>query len=69
MAEQIKLVYLLNSLEVGGAEVGMCRLLDGLDPQEYEVTVLALDGHSTSLTSQIPSWVRVVDLQVDSGIG
>lgn len=69
MAEPIKIVYFINSLEVGGAEVGMCRLLDGLDPQEYEVTVLALDGHSTSLTAQIPSWVRVVDLQFGSGIG
>lgn len=69
MAEPTKIAYIINSLEVGGAEVGLCRLLDGLNPQEYEVTVLALDGHSTSLTAQIPPWVRVVDLQLKSGIG
>ena len=63
-----KLVYIINSLYTGGAEVGMYRLLDGLDQTEYNVTVLSLDGHSVDLTDQIPSWVRIVDLRFRSGI-
>lgn len=64
-----ELVYFINSLYTGGAEVGMCRLLNGLDPDKYDVTVVALDGHSPDLTNQIPSWVRVVDLRLKSGLG
>ena len=64
-----ELVYLMNSLCTGGAEVGMCRLLDGLDHREYVVTVIALDGHSEDLTDHIPSWIRVVDLRLRSGSG
>jgi glycosyltransferase involved in cell wall biosynthesis len=65
----MELVYLINSLYTGGAEIGMCRLLEGLDPEAYEVTVLALDGHSATLTDQVPPWVQVIDLRVGSGIG
>ena len=66
---QTKIVYFINSLHVGGAEIGMCRLLNGLNPSQYEVTVVALDGHSEEIISQLPSWVKVVDLRVRSGIG
>lgn len=65
--DRTELVYLINSLYTGGAEVGMCRLLDGLDQREYDVTVIALDGYSEDLTDLIPSWVRVVDLRIRSG--
>ena len=63
MAARISLVYFINSLEVGGAEVGMCRLLDGLDEDKYDVTVVALDGRSSDVTDRIPSWVNVISLQ------
>lgn len=53
---------------MGGAQTGMCRLLSGLNPNKYDVTVLALDGHNVSLTDQIPDWVRVIDLRIRSGI-
>ena len=69
MEESTKVVYIINSLEVGGAEFGLCRLLNGLKSQEYDVTVLALNSHSDRLTSKIPPWVRVVDLRLRSGIG
>jgi glycosyltransferase involved in cell wall biosynthesis len=62
MTEPVRLVYLINSLNVGGAEIGMCRLLDGLDEKRYEVTVVALDGKSHELDDQIPSWVRILRL-------
>ena len=69
MKKPVSLVYIINSLETGGAETGMARLLSGLDPEKYDVTVLGLDDHSTSLTDQLPPWVRVVDLRLRSGIG
>ena len=62
-----ELVYIINSLHTGGAEIGMCRLLDGLDQREYDVTVISLDGHSEDLTDQTPPWVRVIDLRLRSG--
>ncbi|MCU4926475.1 glycosyltransferase family 4 protein [Halobacteria archaeon AArc-dxtr1] len=49
---------------MGGAEVGMCRLLNGLEADKYNVTVIALNGHSEDLTDRIPSWVTVYDLQI-----
>ncbi len=58
------LLYLINSLHVGGAEVGMCRLLNGLDSDDFDVTVVALDGHSEALINRLPPWVSVLDLQV-----
>lgn len=64
----IRLVYIINSLHIGGAEIGMCRLLDGLNPEDYAVTVISLDGQEEELTNQIPSWVTVIDLQITSGI-
>jgi len=66
---KVNVVYIINSLHTGGAEVGMSRLLAGLNKSEYEVTVVALDGHNLDFVDQIPSWVRVVDLRTRSGIG
>jgi glycosyltransferase involved in cell wall biosynthesis len=60
MAEPVKLIYIINALGVGGAEVGMCRLLDGLDENKYEVTVVVLDGRSSGVEDQIPDWVNVL---------
>ncbi len=64
-----ELVYIINSLYTGGAEVGMCRLLGGLDERKYNVSILALDGYSSDLTREVPSWIRVVDLRLRSGLG
>jgi glycosyltransferase involved in cell wall biosynthesis len=62
MPERVRMVYIINSLGVGGAEVGMCRLLDGLNSEKYDITVVALDGRTNDLADQIPSWVRVIPL-------
>lgn len=58
-----KLVYLINSLYTGGAEIGLCRLLQGLDSERYDVTVVALQGHEPELVNRIPDWATVVDLE------
>ena len=61
-----RLLYIINSLDIGGAEIGMCRLLDGLDQDAYDVTIVALSGQSGELTDRIPEWVDVLDLSVTS---
>ena len=66
MPERVKLVYIINTLGVGGAEVGMCRLLDGLDEDKYDVTVVALDGQSTGVEDEIPDWVNVLRIRHSS---
>jgi len=66
MAGSRKLVYIINSLGVGGSEMGMCRLLDGLDENKYDVTVIVLDGKSTGVEDQIPSWITVLRLRHSS---
>ena len=60
MVERVTVVYIINSLSVGGAEMGMCRLIDGLDPEKYSVTVVVLDGQSMDLEEKIPSWVEII---------
>lgn len=67
--DKIRITYIINSLQIGGAEVGMCRLLNELDSAKYLVTVVALDSYSDELVTQIPSWVRTIDLRVRSGVG
>lgn len=64
MAKQLNLVYIINSLNIGGAEVGMCRLLKGLDPNKYNITILSLSGQKGPLVYRIPSWSHVRFLNV-----
>lgn len=66
MNEKPKLTYLISSLETGGAEVGMARLLDGLPPNAFEVTVVALYGGDQTVVSDIPSHIDVVDLNMEN---
>ena len=62
----IEVVYIINSLHIGGAEMGMCRLLDGLEPANYEVTIVSLDGYEREFVKQIPSWVDIINLHLNS---
>lgn len=62
MIGSVNLVYIINTLQVGGAEIGMCRLLNGLDEDKYHITVVVLNGRSTGVEDQIPSSVNIVRL-------
>lgn len=59
----IRLTYLINTLDIGGAEVGMARLLKEL-PREYDVTVIALRKGSGRIVEQLPGGVNVQTLEV-----
>ena len=64
MSEVPKLTYLISGLEVGGAEVGMVRLLDGLSADDVDVTVVALNGGKRTVVPDIPNHVEIVDLRI-----
>lgn len=62
MPRKRRLVYIINSLDVGGAEIGMCRLLDGLPTSDFDITVVALTAGTSELRDRLPPDVRVVTL-------
>jgi glycosyltransferase involved in cell wall biosynthesis len=62
MSDSVSLVYIINSLDIGGAEIGMCRILGGLDG--YDATIVALSGQSNALGPRIPADVDVIDLSL-----
>lgn len=62
-----RLVYIINSLHIGGAEIGLCRLLDGLDGDRYRTTVFTIDGYSGEMAAKLPASVDLVDLDLRSG--
>lgn len=65
MGETPNLTYLISSLETGGAEVGMARLLDGISSETFNVTVVALYGGDQTVVPKIPGHVRVNDLDIE----
>jgi glycosyltransferase involved in cell wall biosynthesis len=66
MSKTPKLTYLISSLEIGGAEIGMVRLLDGIPEDDLDVTVVALDGGERTVVHDIPDHVDIVDLQIEN---
>ena len=60
-----RLTYLIDGLNVGGAQVGMARLLSQLDPSQFDVTVVGLDGKGGGVVSILPVHVTVIDLGIE----
>jgi len=63
---QIRVTYLINTLGVGGAERGMARLLSGLAPDRFNVTVVALTTGGGGIADLLPDHVTVTALGIDS---
>ncbi|WP_254768935.1 glycosyltransferase family 4 protein [Salinilacihabitans rarus] len=60
--DECNLVYVINALDTGGAEVGMCRLLDGLDDDRYDVTVVTVAGYEeTFVDRRLPADRTILD--------
>ena len=59
-----KLVYLINAVDYGGAEIGMVRLLSGLDEDEFDVTVVALKNANPDVARELPSHITVQSLNL-----
>lgn len=60
-----RLTYLISSLEMGGAERGMVRLINELNGK-YDTTVVALQGGKRTIVDDVPSNVEVIDLDIES---
>ena len=58
-----RLVYLINKVDYGGAEMGMIRLLSGLDTARFDTTVITLKAANPDLTSQLPREIDVIELR------
>lgn len=52
--DPIQLTYLITGLQYGGANIGMVRLLDGLDPEQYDITVISVVETSDDIVSLLP---------------
>ncbi|WP_153952566.1 glycosyltransferase family 4 protein [Halosegnis longus] len=66
MEETPNLTYFISGLETGGAEVGMARLLSGLSPEAFDITIVALYGGDKTILPSIPNHVKVIDLDIEN---
>lgn len=62
----IQVTYLINTLSIGGAERGMARLLSGLPPNQFDVTVVGLATRGGEIVDHLPNYVDVIDLGIES---
>ena len=53
-----KILFMLTYMNLGGTEKAFLNLLDEINPQEYEVTLLLLEKKG-ELMNSIPEWVEV----------
>ena len=60
-----RLTYLIDALNIGGAQVGMARLLSKLCPDQFDVIVIGLDGKGGGVLSLLPDHVTVIDLDIE----
>ncbi len=65
---RLQLTYLINKIDYGGAEIGMVRLLSGLDPGVFDVTAVTLKAANPDLTSELPDFVELEQLNLHSSI-
>lgn len=57
------IVYFVSTLSAGGAQIGMVRLLCGLDLDRYDVTVVTVGSRGADVAADLPERVRLIDLQ------
>lgn len=63
-ADRVNLTYLITGLQYGGANIGMVRLLSGLDPEEYDITIIAVVETSDDVVGLLPDHVTVHRLNI-----
>ncbi|WP_323173754.1 glycosyltransferase family 4 protein [Natrialba sp. PRR66] len=59
-----RVTYLIDGLNVGGAQVGMARLINQLNPDRFDITVVGLDGRGKGVVSLLPEHVTIIDLGI-----
>lgn len=68
MSSPPRLTYLITGTQYGGATIGMVRLLSGLEPNEYDVTVVSLTDAEQSVVPQLPEHVNFQNLGLKNKI-
>lgn len=61
--EGLSIVYFISTLEQAGAQVGLVRLLTGLDPEVYDIDVIAVKRGEHSVDTKIPDDFSVTVLE------
>lgn len=65
-SDRPKLTYLITGLQYGGANIGMVRLLSGLHPDEFDITVVSVVKTSDDVVDMVPDHVSVHQLNLSS---
>jgi hypothetical protein len=60
----IQLTYLITGLQYGGANIGMVRLLNGLDPERYDITVISVVETPDDIVSLLPESATLYRLHI-----
>ncbi len=70
MSHKFEVLYIINSLNVGGAQVGLCRLLNGLNSDELQVHIFVLNDYDQNIINRLPDWVTydIIDASVMNGV-
>ena len=67
MQEKVRLLYLINSFVMGGAEKSMVRILSGLDKNKYDTMAVSLQERSEKLLPELEkTGVNIVKLSATS---
>ncbi|WP_159900219.1 glycosyltransferase family 4 protein [Salinirussus salinus] len=64
MSENHQLTYFINTLDWGGAQTGMARLLSGLDKQIFDIKIVCFRIDDKEFLTQLPDHVDIVELNV-----
>ena len=62
--QQIKILYVITSLGLGGAEKLLLSYLEGLDPNKYKFYVCTLRDKPNDLASEISKHAELYNLNV-----
>ncbi len=60
-----KILFVINTMGQGGAEMALLELLRRLDPDKYEISLLVLLGQG-ELIDRLPSYVRLLNKRYDA---
>lgn len=60
-----KILFVINTMGQGGAEMALLELLRRLDAEEYDIALLVLLGQG-ELIDRLPSYVRLLNKEYDS---
>lgn len=64
--EKTQIVYLVSSLRTGGAQTGLRRLARNLDPDSYDLTIVAINAGIENPQGWVPDHCKVLDLRISS---